>query len=106
MLRRILSMRLSASTPVFAQRGGGGGGSRGGGSNMPSIGFGPGTPFDRVSEVLKLSKDQKKDFKSAMDDAQKEATPVHEQILKSRAAIADAVAAGKTQDDLAPAVTA
>ena len=28
-----------------------------------------------------------------MDDAQKEATPVHEQILKNRQAIADAVAA-------------
>ena len=62
-----------------------------------------GTPFDRVSEALKMNKDQKKEFRTAMDDAQKEATPVHEQILKNRQAIADAVAEGKNQDDLVKA---
>ena len=92
---------LFASTLVFAQRGGGG--SRGG-APVPDIGFSRGTPFDRMSEMLKLSKDQKKSFKTAMDEAQKEATPVHEQILKSRESIAEAVAAGKSQDDLAAAV--
>jgi hypothetical protein len=103
MLYRILLAGLLASTLVFAQRGGGGGSRDGGGSNMPNVGFGQGTPFDRVSDALKLNKDQKKDFKAAMDDAQKEATPVHEQILKSREAIAEAVAAGKSQDDLVKA---
>lgn len=107
MLRRILLVVLLASTLGFAQRGGGGGGggSRGG-SGAPNIGFGGGTPFDRVSEALKLSKDQKRDFKAAMDDAQKDATPVHEQILKSRQALAEAVAAGKSQDELNPAIQA
>jgi uncharacterized membrane protein len=103
MLRKIFFVGLLASTLVFAQRGGGGGGSRGGGANVPNIGFSGATPFDRVSDALKMTKDQKKDFKAAMDDGQKEATPVHEQILKSRQAIADAVAAGKSQDDLVKA---
>jgi uncharacterized membrane protein len=100
MLRNILLFGLLASSLAFAQRGGGGGGGSRGGSNAPSMGFGSTAPFDRISEALKLTKDQKKDFKSTMDDAQKEATPVHEQILKSRLAIADAVAAGKSQDEL------
>jgi hypothetical protein len=100
MLRKILLTGLLASTMLFAQRGGGGGGSRGGGSNMPSVGFGGSTPFDKVSDALKLSKDQKKDFKAAMDDGQKLATPVHEEILKTRQQIADAVAAGKSSEDL------
>jgi len=109
MLTRILLAGLLASTLAFAQRGGGGGGGgRGGGGNnpMPMVGFGGGTPFDRVSDSLKLSKDQKKDFRTAMDDAQKEATPVHEEILKSRISIAEAVAAGKNQDQLLELVKA
>jgi uncharacterized membrane protein len=100
MLRNVLMVGLLASTVMFAQRGGGGGGSRGGASNMPNVGFGGSTPFDRVSDALKLSKDQKKDFKAAMDDSQKLATPVHEQILKTRLEIAEAVAAGKNSDEL------
>jgi Spy/CpxP family protein refolding chaperone len=104
MLRRLLLMALFTSTLIFAQRGGGGGGgSRGGGSNVPNVGFGGATPFDRVADTLKMTKEQKKDFKTAMDDAQKEATPVHEQILKSRQSIADAVAAGKSADELVKA---
>ena len=101
MLHKILLAGLLASTLAFAQRGGGGGGGRGGGgSTMPNVGFGTAAPFDRISDSLKLSKDQKKDFKSAMDEAQKEATPVHEQIVKNRLAIAEAVASGKSQEDL------
>ncbi|HEY1495068.1 MAG TPA: hypothetical protein VGF49_11025 [Candidatus Solibacter sp.] len=101
MLPKILAVGLLASTMLFAQRGGGGGGgSRGGGSNMPSVGFGGSTPFDRVSDNLKLSKDQKKDFKTAMDEGQKLATPVHEEILKTRQQIAEAVAAGKSSEEL------
>jgi Spy/CpxP family protein refolding chaperone len=104
MLTRILLAGLLASTLVFAQRGGGGGGSRGGGGGMPSMSFGGGTRLDRMSEALKLSKDQKKDVKAAMDDAQKEATPIHDQITKSRLAIAEAIAAGKSQEEIDKAV--
>src|SRR6266849_4132425 len=105
MLRRILLAGLLASTLVFAQRGGGGGGRSGGGSgNMPSVSFGPGTRLDRMSEALKLSKEQKKDVKAAMDDAQKEAAPIHEQMTKSHLAIAEAIAAGKSKEEVDKAI--
>ena len=100
MLTRILLAGLLASTLVFAQRGGGGGGRGGGGGGMASGGFGPSTRLDRMSEALKLSKDQKKDVKAAMDDAQKEATPIHEQMTKSHLAIAEAIAAGKSKEEV------
>jgi hypothetical protein len=100
MLTRILLAGLLASTLVFAQRGGGGGGRGGGGGGMSSGGFGPSTRLDRLSEALKLSKDQKKDIKAAMDDAQKEATPIHEQMTKSHLSIAEAIAAGKSKEEV------
>ena len=102
MLTRILLAGLLASTLMFAQRGGGGG--RGGGMDIPGTNFGPGTRLDRMTEALKLSKDQKKDVKEAMDEAQKEASPIHEQITKSHLGIAEAIAAGKAQDEIDKAV--
>src|ERR1035441_3820713 len=99
MLTRILLAGLLASTLVFAQRGGGGGG-RNGDSNMPRIKYGGGNRIDRLSDSLKLSKDQKKDVKAAMDDAQKEAFPIHDQMLKGDLAIGEAVAAGKSQEEV------
>jgi len=105
MFTRILTIALLASTLVFAQRGGGGGGRGGGGGGMPSGGFGGSTNrLDRLTETLKLNKDQKKDIKATMDDAQKEATPLHEQMNKSRLAIAEAVAAGKPKEEIEKAV--
>jgi Spy/CpxP family protein refolding chaperone len=65
-----------------------------------------GTRIDRVSDALKLTKDQKKDIKATMDDAQKDAAPVHDLILKGRLAIAEAVAAGKPQEEIDKAVRA
>jgi uncharacterized membrane protein len=103
MLSRILLAGLLASTLVFAQRGGGGGG-RGGGGGMPSMGSGGGTRLDHLTEALKLSKDQKKDVKAAMDEAQKEATPIQDQMNKSRLAIAEAIAAGKSKEEVDKAV--
>jgi Spy/CpxP family protein refolding chaperone len=88
---------------MFAQRGGGGG-RNGGGMNMSGAGFSAGTRLDRMAEALKLTKDQKKDVKEAMDEAQKEASPIHEQITKSHLAIAEAIAAGKAQDEIDKAV--
>jgi uncharacterized membrane protein len=99
MLSRILLAGLVASTLLFAQRGGGG---RGGGSNM-SGGVGE-TRMDRLTSALKLSKDQRKGIKAALDDAQKEATPIYEQLPKSHLAIAEAIAAGKSQAEIDQAV--
>ena len=104
MLTRILLAGLFASTLAFAQRGGG---SRGGGGDMaPQLSGSGGSRLDRLSDTLKLSKDQKKDIKATMDDAQKEAAPVHEMIAKSRLEIAEAVAAGKPQEEIGKAVRA
>ena len=102
MLSRILLAGLLASTLVFAQRGGGRG--SGGGMGMGGGGFGPSTRLERLSEALKLSKEQKKDVKAAMDDAQKEATPIHEQMTKSHLAIAEAIAAGKGKEEVDKAI--
>ena len=102
MLSRILLAGLLASTLVFAQRGGGGGG-RGGNSTMSNMTFG-GSRLDRLGDALKLTKDQRKDIKAAMDDAQKEATPIHEQLIKGHLAIAETIAAGKSQEEIDKAV--
>ena len=99
MLSRILLAGLVASTLVFAQRGGGGRG----GSNMPNMNSGE-TRMDRLTSALKLSKDQRKEIKAAMDDAQKEATPIYQQLPKSHLAIAQAIAAGKSQEEIDKAV--
>jgi Spy/CpxP family protein refolding chaperone len=104
MITRILLAGLFASTLVFAQ-GGRGGGSRGGGDVAPMF-MSAGTRIDRVSDALKLTKDQKRDIKATMDDAQKDAAPVHDLILKRRLAIAEAVAAGKPQEEIDKAVRA
>jgi Spy/CpxP family protein refolding chaperone len=104
MLTRILLAGLFASTLVFAQ-GGRGGGSRGGGDMAPMM-MSSGTRIDHLSDALKLTKDQKKDIKATMDDAQKDAAPVHDLIVKSRLAIAEAVAAGKPQEEIDKAVRA
>jgi Spy/CpxP family protein refolding chaperone len=103
MLNRILLAGLLGSALAFAQGGRGGGGGGRGGSNMPSMPF-SGTKLDRMSDALKLSKDQKRDVKAAMDDAQKEATPIHDQMVQGRLSIAEAIAAGKSQEEIDKAV--
>ena len=92
--------------------GGGGGsrGGRGGGMNgdsgsmnrMPASR----SRLDVFSEMLQLNKDQKKQLKNTMDDAQKEAGPVKEQVLKARTELAEAVAAGKSADEIKKAEAA
>ena len=59
--------------------------------------------LDRVADYLKLSKEQKKNFKEIMDAGQKEAAPLREQMIQSRAELAAAIAGGKGADAIAPA---
>ena len=108
MLYRLILTGIVASTLMFAQggRGGGGGGSRNsGGAGVPTMQF-SGTRLDRIAEALKLNKDQKKDLKASFDEAQKEVTPLHDQLTKGRDAIAEAVAAGKKPEEITPLITA
>ena len=106
-LARLVLACAVLTSGAWAQRGGGGGRNGGGMGDMGSYPM-PGSTsrFDMISNMLKLNKDQKKDLKTTMDEAQKEATPVHEQILKSRDAIAQAVGGGKSQDEISQLVNA
>lgn len=100
MLKRILLVGLAMTALVFAQGKKGGGG--GGGQSMPMMGGSVGR-MDQFSQILKLDKDEKKQVKTVMEDAQKEAAPVRDQMEKSRLAVAEAAAGGK-QEDIAAAV--
>jgi hypothetical protein len=92
---------MFASALALAQRGGGGGGGRGGGGGgdmIPQGSFGPVNKLDRITDMFKLDKDQKKELKQTFDDAQKEAAPLHEQLTKARVAVGEAVVAGKPEE--------
>ncbi len=108
MFYRLLLIGILTAGMGFAQRGGGGtggtmgeeGGARTG--NGLSIGNVARTPsrMEIISQSLKLDGNQKKVVKKILDDAQKEANPVHEQLVKSRLAIGDAIQSGKSQDEI------
>lgn len=95
MMKRILFFGLALAAVSFGQ-----GKKGGGGGNMPD------TPMmapsvnrmDQLTDILKLDKDEKKQVKTIMDDAQKEAAPVRDQMDKDRLSIAQAVAAGKQEE--------
>lgn len=110
MLTKLMITGLLASTLVFAQRGGGGGGGGGGmgGESMGGMGGGGGSMvrvnrMEMITDMLKLNKDQKKLVKTTLDEGQKDAAPVREQLLKGRKAIAEAVVSG-SQDSINTAV--
>jgi Spy/CpxP family protein refolding chaperone len=86
--------------------GGGGRGVRGGGIDAPSVGFASKSRLELLSDLLKLNKDQKKEIKATMDEGQKEAAPLREQMSKSHEQIAEAIAAGKGQEEINAAVKA
>ena len=97
MMTRFLAVGFLAAALAMtasAQRGGGGR-SSGMGDNMQM-----GSPqrmnrMDMLEKTLSLNKDQRKDVKNIMDEAQKEAAPLREQMAKGRADVASAVESGK-----------
>lgn len=94
------------AAPGFAQRGSrGGGGGQDSGTDMTMMAQTP-SRFDRIAGFLNLTKEQKKPVKAMLDEAQKEATPLREQMSKSRIQIGAAVAAGKSPDEINQMVTA
>lgn len=113
MLKKILLTGLLAAAVALAQggRGGGGGGGGGmgggGGERMGGMSGGGGMPrtdrLEMISNMMRLTKDQKKMVKSTLDEGQKEAGPVREQLAKARKAIAEAIAGGG-QDGVTAAV--
>jgi Spy/CpxP family protein refolding chaperone len=112
MWTRLILAGILAVAVAPAQRGGMGGGGMDGGPTMGGgmdrgglTGHATGR-LDLISDTLKLDKDQKKKVKTIMDDGQKEATPVKDQMIKARMAIAEAVAAGKGKDEIDKAAAA
>jgi hypothetical protein len=94
MWTRLFIVGIAVSTLAFAQGKKGGGG---GGGNSPMMQQST-SRMDQFTQILKLDKDEKKAVKTIMDDAQKEATPVKDQMEKGRLAIAQAVASGKQEE--------
>ena len=105
MIARLLLAGLLMAAPVCAQ----GKRSPGGGNNsMGNTGMRPSASsrLDTMESILKLNKDQKKQVKTIMDDAQKEAAPVRDQIAKGELDLGEAVASGKSQDEIDKAAAA
>ncbi len=100
MMKRILFLTLVAAAMAFAQGKKGGGGNNG--PQMPMASGGP-NKMEQFTQILKLDKDEKKQVKSIMDEAQKEAAPLRDQMEKGRLALAQAAASGKQEDITAAA---
>jgi hypothetical protein len=105
MFRKLSIVGLVLASIGFAQ---GGRGTRGGGdtSGVGMMGAGPASKFDTIGNALNLNKDQKKAVKTVLDDAAKEATPLRDQLSKARIAIADAIQAKKSDDEITQGVNA
>ena len=97
MFFRLLLTGILAATLASAQRGGGG---RSGASNAPVMMGNQSDKLTILSDNLKLTKDQKKLVRTVLDEGQKEAAPLRDQVAKGRQAIGEAVSAGKTQNEI------
>ncbi len=104
MLRKLLVVGLVLASIGLAQGGKnrGGGDTSGGGGMMVA----PPNKFDTISNALNLNKDQKKAVKTVLDEAAREATPLRDQLSKARIAIADAIQAKKSDDEITQGVDA
>lgn len=80
---------LLTASPL-AQRGGGGG---------ASMGPAPTTRAAALVTTLKLDNDQKKQIKTILDAAYKDAAPIRDALTKTRAAAGAAIQAGKDKAD-------
>ncbi len=117
MFWRLVFTAAMATALAFAQGGGdmgsGGMGGRGGGGGMnggmEGGGMGGGgmrmqqqrqSPFDLFAEKLKLSKDQKTESLTILQDAAKEIAPIQQQIQQARQNLAGAFISGQTGDQV------
>jgi imidazolonepropionase-like amidohydrolase len=103
MLRKLFVIGFILSSIAFAQGKKGGGG---GDSNGPPMSAAAPNKFDTICNALNLNKDQKKAVKTMLDDAAKEAAPLRDQMSKGRIAIADAIQAKKSDDEVTQGVNA
>jgi Spy/CpxP family protein refolding chaperone len=110
MLVRMVLTATLATTLSLAQRGGGGMGGEGGRENGGGMGgegsMGGGmrvqrqSKLDMIADKLKLNKEQKDQVQTIFLAAMEESRPLGDQIMKGREAIAGAMIAGKSEDDI------
>src|SRR5262245_44237265 len=74
-------------------------GAQKGGANIRSI-VAPQSRLVSLEKAFELTKEQKNSIKALMDAAHKEALPIREGLMKTHAAIAAAVQAGKPQAEI------
>ncbi len=60
--------------------------------------------LDIIEKMLALRKEQKKDVKLILDNAQKEAAPFRDRLIKEHLAIGDAIQAGKGEAEIHPLI--
>jgi hypothetical protein len=107
MFFKLLSAGILAASLASAQYGGGGGRGGGGGGTSAPLGMPSQQPrIYQIADILALDKDQRKHVMTILDDAQKEAAPVRDHLPAAQLAIAQAVQAGASPDEIAMAVSA
>jgi len=104
MLLRLLLAAALAAGLACAQRGGSSPDSRAA-DDQAAMRSAP-TRLEILTTNLKLRSAQEKQIRSALDDIQKDAAPVRDDMAAKRARIADAVQAGQAQSEIDSAVTA
>lgn len=96
MFSRVIVAGLLAATLLCAQ---GKKGNRG--DSMGDMAMAPSqNRLDIIEGILKLNHDQRKQVKSLLDEGQKEAAPVRDQIVKAELDLGEAAGAGKNQDEI------
>jgi hypothetical protein len=105
MFFRLLSVGILAATLASAQWSGGGGGhssnAKGGAVGMPPL-----PRIYQIGDMLALDKDQRKQVMAILDEGQKEAAPVRDHLPAAQLAIAQAIQAGGSKDEIAKTVDA
>ncbi|MGA2041629.1 MAG: hypothetical protein ABSH42_20300 [Bryobacteraceae bacterium] len=106
MFFKLLSAGILAASLASAQWGGGGLGHGGADEMSPRKDQRTQTRMDRITTMLALDSEQRKQVKSILDDGQKDAAPVRDQLVTAQSGIAEAVQAGKSQDEVGKTIDA
>jgi hypothetical protein len=105
-LLSLLSMGILSASLASAQWGGRGAGATGSGDMSPRREEPSQTRMDRITAMLALDAEQRKQVKSTLDYGQKYAAPVRDQLVAAQLGIAEAVQAGKSQDEIGKTIDA
>ena len=105
MILKLSAAAVLAAALAFAQGGRGGrGGDRDAEAIGPPVRQQKATKADQVADRLKLNKEQKNELEAALQESYQETAPLRQKLLRGRNAIALAMVAGKSQDEIDPLV--